>query len=617
MTFLRAVARVVPLVTAGLALTLSQAQAQNAAPKSADYFNFFEINLFGGYENYAKVHNAVRTKIGPGPMVGVRLSENFWNYFAFEEDVATISWEHLSTPGLTYPGISLPQYQTHGYQASMNFVLHFTPRDSKVRPFVTLGAGGERYSPTSGAVAKAQGLPPSLGLGNLNADGGFQANYGGGLKWQFDERVGLRADIRGTFGTAPSFGLPVSSGGGWNFTRLNGLQASAGVTIYLGRKGEKPAPPPPPPPPPPSAPAPHALNTGTITASATSVCPGDSVRLNSNASDPNGHTLSYQWMVDGANQGPNSSEFTFMPNRSGDFRIGLHVSDTAAQNAATAADVNPISIHVGQYNRPTVTVAANPSQIERGQTANLAANATGSECSGTLSYNWSATAGTVTGTGPQAQFNSNSVPFNEGDRSRPQSQQVTVTATVTDSRGGSGTGTANVTVDFPAEARHFGDIVFPTNSARVNNCGKRVLIEQLYPLLTANPNYDVVLVGHIDTGERPRLAGRRGRGLDEERVLQTAGVLSGGGGTCSSLETSRIRGVWVGTAQQSEAIPTSCAVSTAAPQERRGAAVTDVNAAKNRRVEIWLVPKGMQLPAAAAGATDLPDADLKRIGCPK
>ena len=100
-------------------------------------------------------------------------------------------------------------------------------------------------------------------------------------------------------------------------------------------------------------------------------------------------------------------------------------------------------------------------------------------------------------------------------------------------------------------------------------------------------------------------------------MLQTAGVLSGGSGTCSSLDASRIKGSWVGATQETESLPTSCAVSTAAPKERRGRPITDANQAKNRRVEIWLVPKGMQLPPAARDAKDLPDADLKRVGCPK
>ena len=120
-----------------------------------------------------------------------------------------------------------------------------------------------------------------------------------------------------------------------------------------------------------------------------------------------------------------------------------------------------------------------------------------------------------------------------------------MTATVTDRKGGSASASANITVNLGAEARHFGDILFPDNSARVNNCGKRVLIEQLYPLLAGNPNYDVVLVGHIDSSEAPTGRGsRRGRDLDRNRVLNTAAVLSGGSGTCSSLDPSRIKGSW-------------------------------------------------------------------------
>jgi outer membrane protein OmpA-like peptidoglycan-associated protein len=246
----------------------------------------------------------------------------------------------------------------------------------------------------------------------------------------------------------------------------------------------------------------------------------------------------------------------------------------------------------------------------------LHATASGSDCSGTLTYSWAASEGTVSGSGADAQFDSGPVAFT-ADRSRPQSKQVTVTATVTDSKGGSGSASTNVTVNLGPEATHFGDILFPKDSARVNNCGKRVLIEQLYPQLAANPNYDVVLVGHIDSSEAPSGKSRRGRNLDRDRVLQTAAVLSGGGGTCSSLDPSRIKGSWIGATQETPSLPTSCAVSTTAPKERKGAAIEDTDTSKNRRVEIWLVPKGLALPAAAHDAKDLPEADLKKIGCPK
>jgi outer membrane protein OmpA-like peptidoglycan-associated protein len=335
------------------------------------------------------------------------------------------------------------------------------------------------------------------------------------------------------------------------------------------------------------------------------------VRLSSNASDPEGHQLTYQWSANGSTVG-SGAQYTYMASSSGDIRIGLHVVDST--DSSRGADANPVTVHVNTYSRPTVSLAAAPTELDQGQMSTLRAVGNGSDCSGTLTYSWAASEGRVNGTGPNAQFDSSTVSFT-ADRSRPQSKQVTVTATVADSKGGSASASANITVNLGAEARHFGDILFPKDSARVNNCGKRVLIEQLYPLLAGNPNYDVVLVGHIDSAEAPK--GRRNRDLDKNRVLQTAAVLSGGSGTCSSLDVSRIKGSWVGATQETPSVPTSCSLSTTAPKERRGAATEDTDAGKNRRVEIWLVPKGLALPAAARDAKELPDADLKKIGCPK
>ena len=614
---------VLMLTTLGvLVMTPNLGRAQNAAgSKSDDYFNFIELNVYGGYGKYTKLTSSPPARIEGGGLMGARITENAWNYFALEQDFGFYSYHKLKFQGPTQGGLALSPFPMHIYQGSFNGVLHVTPRDSKVRPFVTAGIGAAGYSPNGSAMGYAQGLPPSAGFTNFGSRSEFEGNYGAGVKIQAGPRVGVRLDIRGYIGFAPGFGLPSSSVNGSasivSGKILNGVEATGGITIYLGHIGEKPVPPAAPTPPPPPPPVtPHGLTAGTISASSTSVCPGDSVRLSSNASDPRGHSLSYQWSVNGNPQGGNTADYTFMPSSSGDFQIGLRVSDTASADPAAPVDAGPISVHVGSYNAPRVSgLTANPSQLTLGQTANVSVNATGSECSGTLNYNWAASEGTITGNGPTAQYDSSSVNFNQGDRSRPQSKQVTVTATVTDSKGGSGTASTNLSVNLAAEAKHFGDIVFPKDSARVNNCGKRVLIEQLYPQLTANTNYDVVLVGHIDSSEVPR--GRRNRSLDRDRVLQTAAVLSGGTGTCAALDASRIKGSWVGATQETESLPTSCTISATAPVERRGAAIADTNDAKNRRVEIWLVPRGMTLPPAARDARDLPDAEMKRIGCPK
>ncbi len=592
------------------------ARAQNAAAHSDEDNNFFEFTIYGGYSNYQRLPSGLGSKITEAPILGGRVTENFWNYFSIEEDMNAYSWnkyKFLSNP--PDGTILAPPFPFRTLQPSVDLVYNFTPRDHKFRPFVAFGPGASFDNPTKNAKKFAQSLPPNEGFGDFKTDERFQANYGGGIKYQANKWFGVRFDVRGLTGLAPRFSVLTSNPNGGAFIPggkiLNGIQATAGLTLYLGHRGEIPAPPPPPPPPPP--PAPGAINPGSISASPTSVCPGDAVTLSSNASDPDGHQMTYQWTANGSPVG-SGARYTYMPNSSGDVRIGLHVADST--NPSRGADASPVTVHVNTYSRPTVSIAANPMEMERGQMAMLRAVGMGSECSGTLTYSWAASEGTVAGSGTNAEFDSSSVNFSN-DRSRPQSKQVTVTATVTDSKGGSGSASTNLTVNLGPEATHFGDILFPENSARVNNCGKRVLIEQLYPQLAANPNYDVVLVGHIDSSEAPKGRSRRGRDLDRDRVLQTAAVLSGGGGTCSSLDPSRIKGSWIGATQETPSVPTSCAVSTTAPKERRGAEIGNSDTAKNRRVEIWLVPKGMALPAAARDAKELPDADLKKIGCPK
>ncbi len=615
---------VLALVALGVLGIPNPARAQSAPAKSTtssdEYNNFLELNVYAGWSDYARTWAGLGTRLLPGTILGGRISENFWNYVAIEEDFNAYSWNKLNFLSNPADGIILqPALPVHTLQPAVDIVWHFTPRNHKFRPFLLAGPGASFDKPGKNAYNFARSQPPSAGFDDFKTDERFQGNYGGGIKYQANKWVGLRVDFRGYTGLGPRFGLNTSPGSAGTayipaHQLLDGMQATAGLTLYLGHRGELPAPPPPPPPPAPRVLG--AINAGSITASTTTVCPGDAVQLSSNASDPEGHPLTYQWSVNGNNQGGGGAQYTFTPSAAGNYQIGLHVADSG--DASRSGNASGVSIHANSYSTPAVSGAtANPSTLDRGQTAALHVTAAGSDCSGQLTYSWAASEGTVSGSGADVQFDSSSVAFNEGDRSRPQTKQVRVTATVTDSKGGSGSASANITVNLAATIRHFGDILFPKNSARVNNCGKRVLIEQLYPLLTGNPNFDVVLVGHIDSSEAPSGRSRRGRDLDKNRVLETAAVLSGGGGTCSALDPSRIKGSWVGATQDTPSVPTSCAVSTTAPTERKGAAIEDSDAAKNRRVEIWLVPKGLSLPPAARDAKELPDADLKKIGCPK
>jgi outer membrane protein OmpA-like peptidoglycan-associated protein len=230
-------------------------------------------------------------------------------------------------------------------------------------------------------------------------------------------------------------------------------------------------------------------------------------------------------------------------------------------------------------------------------------------CNRNMTYTCTAPEGTVTGT-PPATFNSTGVRF-DADRSRVQTKIVNVSCTVTDSNRGTATTTIPITVSLPPlQSTRLEDIIFAANNARVNNCGKRIVLEELYPQLTEHPDWDLVLVGHTAPGETT--------GLDRRRALNVIAALTAGTDTCKNVEPSRISFSVVGSSNGSDTKPGFCGTSTRAAAGERGGqtiAQTDANAAL-RRVEVYLVPPGAATPPGGTRIT-APLNDLKALGCPK
>ncbi|MBV8068814.1 MAG: PKD domain-containing protein [Acidobacteriaceae bacterium] len=281
---------------------------------------------------------------------------------------------------------------------------------------------------------------------------------------------------------------------------------------------------------------------------------------------------------------------------------------------------------------PTInSVTANPTTLSCSadptgpHTAQLTANATPSACGGNLSYKWTVSEGSVTNdTSANATFDASTLNFGTG--AQQQTKSVTATLTVTDETGKTASQTTTVTVNCPPQFVRLDDVVFAKNNARVNNCGKRLLIDDAARRM-ASGDYDIVLVGHRGADEEANLPAARGRArrgraqtpeagmaLDEARTLNCAAVLSGGGGTCANVDPARIRVDWVGTDQTSEPRPGTCATSNI--KERKTSRVTDAD--KNQRVEIYLVPRGSQsMPPAVKAIKPLPESEVKALGCPR
>jgi hypothetical protein len=342
-----------------------------------------------------------------------------------------------------------------------------------------------------------------------------------------------------------------------------------------------------------------------LSASRTEVCPGESVPLAPTLGSNRG-AVTYQWSVNGkpVSQG---GQFEFGTNglAPGTYRVGV-TAGGAAYNSASA----DVSITVKEYLPPTGTVEANPGEVYVGGKSQLSARFQG-QCGGPIQpAAFSASDGAVA----DAEFDSSSVQFDASVRSE-QRQAVTITATAADNRS-TGTATTTVTVIQKATiaAIRLPDILFPVGSARVNNCGKRVLLEQLRSYFERDPGGKAVLVGHNSANETaPNLA--------EERVRNAAAVITAGTGICLSIPQDQVLLSAPGLVQNGVQFePNFCGPSAAGgtSAERPGQLVSAQDTmVEFRRVEVWFVPSGGQLPPSAANQQTAAALAVSKLGCPK
>ncbi len=384
--------------------------------------------------------------------------------------------------------------------------------------------------------------------------------------------------------------------------RQDNIRASAGFMFLVG--GEKPAPKQPPPPATKTCPDGTVVSVNAscpkmnislaISAGATEVCQGDTTNVTASVGGGAANHLSYTWSVNGqpTAQGPT-------------FQFGTAGRDPGAYKvkvAATGNSFNPASaetsITVLEYQPPTGTAMANPSQIHAGETSALSASFHG-QCGGTIQApTFTASEGTVNGD----QFDSTSLVWDASNNAE-QRKTVTITAKAADNKS---VGTATTTVEVVKGAVvapiRLPDVLFPKNSARVNNCGKRILLEQLKAYYQRDSTGTVVLVGHQSSDEANSK-------LSEERALNAAAVITAGTGVCLSIPQSQVQVSAPGADQNGVPFePGFCQASVGGGSS---------SATDERRVVVWFVPTGGQIPASVTNnqaATSLP---VSSLGCPK
>ena len=258
---------------------------------------------------------------------------------------------------------------------------------------------------------------------------------------------------------------------------------------------------------------------------------------------------------------------------------------------------------------PSGTLSVSPSEISLGEKATLTARFSPGQCGGALGpVMFAASEGTIRGD----QYDSTSVQLAPPGNSE-QRRTITIAANVSDERG-SGSAQANVVVKQGAllSARQLPDVLFAQQSDRVNNCGKRVLLEQLRGLTDGDPTGKVVLVGHIAEGERSS------QQLDMKRAMNAAAVISAGQGVCTAFPASQILVNGAGSKDNGTSFQSNFCGGSTTVSERPGQTVTaSDDAAKYRRVEVWFVPSGGAAPPSGEGAKSAATSGVSTLGCPR
>ncbi len=644
---------------AGFGASAQTNSSSTAKKSSTGGGDLYEINLFGGGNFVNRQNSAPHQDNTNGGVGGFRITQNFWNYISLEQ---TGMVHGNANAVYRIPGTQNEySFGSRLRQFHFNPVFHFKPRESRIRPFVTTGFGMDYFGVTEEARRQV-GNGVNTPFGQLtNLESGFKLafNYGAGVKAKLTERIGLRFDVRGFSTASPSFGVKGQApAGAIAYTRtapMNSLQTTGGVTLYLGAIDQGPV---------------CEYRVGSIEPSTKTIWLTEGANYQLPVTNNClGVTPKYKWTVDGqpavgdsmlAVKGLTAGEHVIKSVVEADT---TNVIDRKTKNFLKKfpipATERTAALTVKQPKIELVSVTMDPTNLDYNGTSRITSvisydgPAAGEEVS--VIYHTSDGRLAPAKPGPNAKVSDDGKTVTEKVLLKPgntdgsvilttdgiilqpggPSRKIEIDVTVVDQNGkviGKKTppgGGGNITappapaaVAAPAPPRpqpmQLDDVVFGKGNARVNNCGKRIL-DQAFERAASMGDFDILLVGHYDAVEKNvkvrDAKAKKTRQLDEERVLQVAAVLSGGTEPCKKLDASRIKVAFVG-AEQLSSFKTSLCEATVKERASGKISAKDGNA-RNRRVEIWLVPKSGPMPNGIAGIQAAPVSEIQSKGCPK
>ena len=338
-------------------------------------------------------------------------------------------------------------------------------------------------------------------------------------------------------------------------TDVRGVRLQSGIVLMWG--GEQPGPP----------------VSASCTVNPAEVMVGEPTTAAATGSNFNPkHTLNYTWSSTGGQVTGKDNDNTAAINTNGtaggSYTVTAHISDPEMRKGGEASCMAAFVVREPPRNPPRISCSASPSTVQAGTPATITCACTSPDNAPVTIGGWTASAGSVSGSGNSAALNTTSA--GPG--------LITVNATCTDSRGLTNSASSSVTVEnpppsLPPQATKVNECQFPNLKKpwRVDNTCKADL-DDVALKLQQDPDGKLVVVGNADPKETRK-------NLAAERAVDVKAYLSGGEAK-QNIDPSRI-------------------------ETRTGNAATATS-------EQWIIPAGATFPEANT-TTSVDEAKIKPI----
>jgi hypothetical protein len=235
------------------------------------------------------------------------------------------------------------------------------------------------------------------------------------------------------------------------------------------------------------------------------------------------HTLNYAWSGTGGKVSGKDNTASIDTNgvAGGNYTVTAHITDPKKKTGGEASCTANYTVKEPPKNPPTMSCSANPASLQAGGTSTITCNCTSPDNVPVSVSSWTASSGSVSGTGNIATLSTT------GASPGP----ITVSTTCTDSRGLNTPSSTQVTVEnppapqAPPQASKLTDCDF-ANMAKIgkpwrvdNECKGK--LDDVAKNLQQNADNKLVIVGNAEPAEKRK-------NLAAERAVNSKAYLTGG-----------------------------------------------------------------------------------------